>query len=423
MTLATRPVAPPRSRPPVWQLLTAPSGFGRPDREAVAAHGTRIRFADGSHALCATSGLWNVPLGYGNEVIAEAVARALREASYLTLFRFGHRYASQAADALLAAVGPGRFGQVLFSTSGGAANDAAMKLVRQHAVLRGEPHRRIVVGLTDSYHGLTYGAFALTGEDLWQEMYGVDRRAVRHVPPNADAALSSLLGELGDRVAAVVLEPVLGMGAKVLTDGYVETVLRLREQYGYLVVADEVTTGFGRTGRFLACEQWSTPPDLVILSKGLTNGTCGAAVIMIGDTVCDVFERADAPLVHAETQAGAPPSSAAIMATLAEMDRLGAVRRAARLSELLDRGIEALVASHPMIEYATGRGCFRALHLKAGSGGDAVVAAAVESIRRCGAIVHPGPGCIQLIPALVYDDGEAAELFDCVERGLDALAD
>src|ERR1700712_1950329 len=100
----------------LWPSLLTPSQFGRPDLTAVAARGTRLTFADGSTKLCGTSGLWNTNLGYGNDTVTEAITGALHDAAYLTLFRYGHRYAEQAADALVETAGPDAFARVLFST-------------------------------------------------------------------------------------------------------------------------------------------------------------------------------------------------------------------------------------------------------------------------------------------------------------------
>ncbi|MFI6095674.1 daptide-type RiPP biosynthesis aminotransferase [Lentzea sp. NPDC051213] len=402
------------TRHPVWESLVPPSQYGLPARQAVAAEGTRIRFADGSWALCATSGLWNCNLGYGNKKVADAVADALTHSSYLTLFRGGHDLAVRAASALLEVCGP-QFGRVLFSTSGGAANDVMMKLVRHFQALRGEERRRVVVGLKGSYHGLTYGSFSLTGEHLGQELYGVDQRAVRHVGID-EAELASLLAREGHRVAAVVLEPVLGSGAHPVPESFVAAVGRLREEHGFLLVADEVATGFGRTGEYFASHGWPVTPDVLITSKGLTNGTCAASAVVVSHEICEVFERADSVLVHGETQAGAPSSCAAILATIDEMRSLDALASAARNSVLLD-GLLERISAHPLVRGHRGTGCFRAITLEPGVSADVVVAA-----RRAGVIVQPGPDCVQLVPALTFGAGEFAELETALLAALDEVA-
>lgn len=232
-----------------------------------------MRFTDGLEAFCATSGLWNVPLGYGRDKIADAVAAALRDASYLTLFRRSHPLAEEAAERVISFTQM-PFSRVIHATSGGAANDLVMKLSRQYWTLEEGTPRRLVVGLRGSYHGLTYGAHALSGDELGQAVYSVDGRDVRHVPfDDGGAGLEALCRREGNRIAALIIEPVLGSGAVEVPADFLDTVQRLREHYGFLLVADEVATGFGRTGARFASSRWFPKPDALVLSKALTKGT------------------------------------------------------------------------------------------------------------------------------------------------------
>ena len=402
------------------ELFVPPSRFGDASRCATRAHGTRLHFADGTSALCGTSGLWNVNLGYGDAVVADAIAAASREASYLSLFRYGHVYAERAAEALLDVARPHEYRRVLFSTAGGAALDAAIKIARQHARLAGSPERRLVVALRGSYHGMTFGAYGLTGEDLGQAGYGVDQRLVRHVDPADPAELSRLLDLQGGAIASVTLEPVLGSGAHVVSPAVVDAVLRARDEHGFLVVADEVASGFGRTGPVFASHAWPGQPDLLVTSKGLTNGTCAASAVLWAPRVVDAFDRNDAMLLHGETQAGSPQSCAAIEATIAQLHALDALARGDAVSARLDRWL-AECAALPGVGSARGAGCFRALELCMPDGspaGPEEVARVVAACRAAGAIVHPGPACIQLIPALTYEEADLDALLDSVACAL-----
>ncbi|MFI5981383.1 daptide-type RiPP biosynthesis aminotransferase [Streptomyces sp. NPDC051555] len=407
---------------PLWPSLTPPHDQGRDDLCAVSAHGVRVRFADGRELLDGSSGLWNTNLGYGNEEIASAAAAALREASYLSVFRYENTYARRAAEALVEAAGPEHYGRVLFSTSGGAANDLVMKVARQYHALREQPRRKVVVGLRGSYHGLTYGSFALTGDDLGQQLYGVDQRLVRHVTPNDPAELGTLMARQGAQIAAVVVEPVLGSGAVPLTEEYLAELLRLRREHGFLLVADEVATGFGRTGSLFASQQWAEQPDLLVSSKGLTNGTSAAAVVIASHQVAAAFTDAGAVLTHGETQAGTPVTCATITATLDEMRRLDAVALGRRLSARLDTALDALVDGHPRVAATTGLGLFRSVRLCDPDGTpfpQDQVHALVQAIREAGAIVHPGVNGVQLFPALTYTDADLNELLARVVAGLE----
>ena len=410
--------------PALWPFFLAPASHGDDNLCLASAHGVRLRLADGRTLLDGTSGLWNTNLGYGNEAIAEASAAALRDASYLNTFRFESVWARRAAEALIEATG-GRFARALFSTSGGAANDLVMKLARHYQVLRGQERRQVVVGLTGSYHGLTYGSFSLTGEDLGQRLYGVDQRMVRHVAPNDVAALEALLARQGDRIAAVVVEPLLGTGAIPLAEEFVAKLVAGRDEHGYLLVADEVATGFGRTGRLFASESWPGSPDVLLTSKGLTNGTCAASAVLVSESVAREFHDRRAVLIHGETQAGTPVAAAAISATLQEMTRLDAVAAGRGVASLLDAGIADLLATVPAVAATRGTGCFRAVVVRGDDGallpadrvGDLVAA-----VRRAGVVVHPGIDGVQLVPALTSTPADIAELFAALRAGLDELA-
>ncbi|MFE9479844.1 daptide-type RiPP biosynthesis aminotransferase [Streptomyces spororaveus] len=401
-------------RYPLWESLVQPSRYGRPEVHGIGCEGNRVHFADGTSALDVMSGLWNANLGYGNKAVTEAITDCLNTASYLPLFRGGHRLAEQAARAVLDVSGPDHFGRVLFSTSGGAANDVMMKLVRHYQALRGEENRDVVVGLKNSWHGLTYGSFALTGQPLGQDVYRVDRSKVRHVSHEDVTELVELLDREGDKIAAVILEPVLGTGAHPVSDELLGAIEDLRARYGFLVIADEVATGFGRTGSYFASQNWPFKPDVMITSKGLTNGTCAASAIVVSHDVCEMFERTDAVLFHGETQAGSPTSCAAIIATIAEMERLDAVALAQKLTQKLDALLEE-ISSHPLVVETRGLGCFRGIQLSVPS--DALTAAA----RRHGLIVQPGTDFIMLVPSLTYSDEEFEELANGLRAALDEI--
>ena len=401
----------------LWPAFLAPSQHGDDALCTVSARGSRVTLLDGRTLIDGASGLWNVNLGYGNEAVVEAVARALRDASYLSVFRYENAWARDAADALLERCPT--YARVIFSTSGGAAVDAATKLARHAQALAGQPRRDRVVGLQQSYHGLTFGAFALTGEDLGQRMYGVDRRLVRHVPANALDDLERLMEREGSRVAAVVVEPVLGTGAVVLASAYVDRLLELRARHGFLLVADEVATGFCRTGPLFASGRWAEPPDVLLTSKGLTNGTCAGAALLVAPHIARRFTGTDAQLTHGETQAGTPPTAAAVCATLAEVRRLDAERRSAELAARLDRHLLRLRAVVPGVE-TTGAGCFRSvrLHVDGRPLPQTAVPSLVAAVRAEGAIVHPGPQGFQLVPILTSTEADLDELMTAAERGL-----
>lgn len=404
-----------------WPSLQPLVKTNAPASAMVSASGHRIRFENGDDILCATSGLWNVNLGYGNRAIASAVHEALVKCSYSTMFRQSNVLAEEAAAALLDVAGRDRFARVICSTSGSAANDLVMKLVRQTHALSGFPQKQLIVALRGSYHGLTYGSFSLTGEDLGQRIYGVDQKQIRHIAHNSIQELRDLMALQGNRVAAVVVEPILGTGAYPVPRDFLDELFKLKQEYGFLVVADEVATGFGRTGPMFASTSWQQGPDVLITSKGLTNGTCAAAAVLASAEIARIFLTSGSTFTHGETQAGTPASAAAILATLSEFERLDALDNGDAVSRQLETALDALVAANPSVTGHRGQGCFRALELTTAKGAPiagAAVLSLVRSIRTAGASVYPGPGGIQLIPSLTYSEDEVGRLFKAITTGL-----
>lgn len=408
-----------------WTYLLPPSHFGRASDTVIAASGTRVTFADGVEAQCGRSGLWNVNFGYGNDHVAAAIDEATRGVTYLPLFRTSHPWADRASSTLIDLLGADHYSHTLFSTSGSAANDAVMKMARHWAALRGEPGRAIVVGLTGSYHGQTYGAISVSGDDLMQPLYKVDQRLVRHVAPDDVEGLHQLLDRQGSKIAAVVIEPVLGNGTIPVPQPFIDALMERRHRDGYLVVADEVATGFFRTGPRFATDEWVEKPDVVITSKGLTNGSCGAAAAVLGHRVTEPFLTHDSMLVHGETQGGSPPSCAAMIA-VAELSQQPEIVTAAAEAEAHLAGRLRTLVDHPLVAAIAGRGCFRSLTLTNGAGH--VVdpderSQVMEHIRLAGSWVYPGPTGVQIIPPVVSTPSEIDALIDGIEAGLNHFAD
>ena len=175
-----------------------------------------------------------------------------------------------------------------------------------------------------------------------------------------------------------------------------------------------------------ASSDWTVPPDMMILAKALTNGTCAAACVLVGQAIVDTFDRSDAILVHAETAAGAAISCAAINATLSEMTRLDVTGLASQLSRSLDEELRELVSGTPGVDGFTGVGAFRTVHVSDPSGNRITAGAVpdlVDAVRREGTVVHPGVGGVQLVPPLVYTADDTAEAVAAVARGVSAWRD
>lgn len=425
---------------PVWLPMTSMPLFAQSGRTIVSAEGCHVYDEQGRRYLSATSGLWNVNCGWGQERIAVAIEEQLRRLSYGTLFRYSHDVAIELANRLLD-IAPAPFDKVFYSCSGSTAVETALKVVRRYQRLAGQPQRRLVVGLKGSYHGTAYGASALTGDDLEQAEYCVERGDIRHVTPGVQGPcpacgqapcaggcaleLDSLFEREGDRIAAVVMEPVLGSGAYPVSPEFAQHAAELCAQHGALLVIDEVATGFGRTGTWFATETLGVEPDVLVLSKGINNGALPLAATLFAEPVVEAFAAASAVFAHGETQAGNPAACAAALATIDVMEDEDLVARGARAGERLAGGLAALARRAPALAHVRGRGLMLGLELHRPGGvpyRPVEVLGTIEALLDEGVIVHPGPGGIQLLPPLTISDEECDMLVDALARVLGVRA-
>jgi adenosylmethionine-8-amino-7-oxononanoate aminotransferase len=401
------------------QFLVAPSDYISLDQMPVAAQGVRVRYADGHEALCGTSGVWNVSLGYGDRAIATAIHQAAEEASFLGQFRGTNRYAEEAAAALLE-LPAWKFSRVLFSTSGSAAVDAAIKIAYLTATLRQAPHQHIMVSFRGSYHGMTLAAMGVAGQDIGQRFLRVRQSDTRLIDYNDAVGVRSFIESFGDRIAGFIIEPVLGSGTLPISPDVISIILTERNRYGYVVIADEVATGFGRTGPMFASDRWPEAPDVLIVSKALTNGTMAASGILLSPQLTELQKEFNMPIFHAETQAGSSIASAAITATIKEYKRLEVLQRSEKVTEMLDLWLRHMAKVMPGA-VSHGQGCFRSLHLRDDEGCELTsveITKLVESSRRAGATIYPGPSAIQFIPALIYEPVLLQRYLEIVEDTL-----
>jgi adenosylmethionine-8-amino-7-oxononanoate aminotransferase len=252
---------------------------------------------------------------------------------------------------------------------------------------------------------MTIAAMGVAGQELGQRLVGAQQSSTRLINREDAEGTAKLIQSLGDRIAAFIIEPVLGSGTLPVSSEVIATILAEREKHGYLVVADEVATGFGRTGPMFASDLWAERPDLLIASKALTNGTIAASALLWSPRLVTLHEDSGIPLYHAETQAGSPIPSAAIVATITEYQRLDALGQGRRTGAALEAWLNHVAGLLPGTAHE-GVGCFRSLRLREADGGEVGsqrITAITEAIRRAGATVYPGPSAIQLVPALTYD--------------------
>jgi ornithine--oxo-acid transaminase len=239
--------------------------------------------------------------------------------------------------------------KVFFANSGAEAVEAAIKFARC-ATGRGD-----IAYASRSYHGLTYGALSLTGDKMFREGFGALLTGALEVPFNDLAALEKTLSSR--TVAAFIVEPIQGKGVYMPDDGYLLGVQELCRKYGTLFVADEIQTGLGRTGKFLAIEHWGVEPDMVLLAKALSGGHVPIGVVLTRKRVFEkVFNRMDRAVVHGSTFAKNDLAMAAGLATLEVIRSERLVENAARMGTRLMESFAAMAGRHELVKTVRGKG-------------------------------------------------------------------
>jgi adenosylmethionine-8-amino-7-oxononanoate aminotransferase len=313
----------------------------------VAARGATLTLADGREVLDAISSWWAVLHGHGEPRIAEAMASQARTLDHVLFAGATHEGAVRLAERLVE-LSPAGLERVFFSDDGSTAVEVALKIVVQWWQHRGEPERRVFLALEGAYHGDTFGAMSIGDPDPFFLPFAPLCFEAARAEPDL-AAITAALDGLGPRAAGVIVEPLVQGAAGMLMQApeFLRGLRRLCTERGLPLIADEVMTGFGRTGALFACDVAGIAPDLMCLAKGLTGGATPMSVTLARSEHFEAFlssDRADA-FFHGHTFTAHPIGCAAALASLeltlerdvpARLEALGA-RIHAQLAERLDR--------------------------------------------------------------------------------------
>jgi len=319
----------------------------------------------GNEYIDAIGSLWYSQVGHGNAEIADAVARQIRTLETYSIFDpFTNEMAEQLA-AKLVTLSPLPDSRVFLCGSGSEAIDTAMKLARVAQVQAGHPEKTIIISRNRGYHGTNYGGTSAQGLPLNKIGYGQLLPEVMQVDSDNIEDLASFMKENGSRVAAVITEPLQGAGGVYPpADGYLEGARKLCDQYGALLVFDEVITGFGRLGTWFAANYYNVVPDLLCFAKGVTSGYQPLGGVFVGRTALNALERdPDFFLRHGYTYSGHSAVCAAALKNLEIIERDGLIERAKHVGKRLSEGLHSL-ASDGVIDSVRGAGAIWAAGLK-----------------------------------------------------------
>lgn len=409
-----------------------PSAFWHPfaDMSAVAGHdlvivsgqGSHVTTEDGREFLDATAALWYCNVGHGRQEIGEAVMRQMSSiASYSNFGDMATRPTLDLADRL-SALAPMPGAKVFFTSGGSDAVDTAVKIVRRYWTLRDRPSRSTIITRTRSYHGMHMAGTSLAGIPANREGYGPLDEGVANVAWDDAEALAALIDDLGrDTVAAFFCEPVIGAGGVYPPpDGYLQRVREVCRERGVLFVADEVITGYGRTGRMFASE--GLEPDLVLTAKGLTSGYQPMGAVLVAGSVAEPFWSTPGFLWrHGYTYSGHASAAAAAMANLDIIEREALVDRVASLQLSLTAALVPIRAHALVADVRSGVGLLAAVTVEpaALAGDSTLMPRLVSSLRSRGVLTRGlADGSVQISPPFVITRDELNALAGAIDGAL-----
>lgn len=345
------------------------------------ADGVYIYDADGNKILDGMSGLWCVNAGYGRDELVEAARQQLQELPYYNSFFQCAHPPSIELSRLLQEISPPQFKRVFYTGSGSEAIDTMIRMVRRYWDLQEQPQRQVIIARKNAYHGSTVAGASLGGmtpmhrqggtlggiEHIEQPYwFGSDRSlSADEFGLQTARALETKIEELGvDKVAAFVAEPVQGAGGVIIPPAtYWPEIQRICDQYGILLVTDEVICGFGRLGEWFGAEYFDVRPDLMTFAKGVTSGYLPLGGVLVGDRLAETLIDKGGEFYHGYTYSGHPASCAVAIANIHIMQREKLVQRVRDdIGPYLQKKWQTL-AEHPIVGETRMVGLMGALEL------------------------------------------------------------
>lgn len=398
----------------IWHPFTQQQGWLAEDAPIIeSGKGCILTDVDGREYIDGVSSLWCNVHGHRHPVIDQAVKDQLGKVAHSTMLGLSHEPAIALAQRLVE-IAPERLTRVFYSDSGSTATEIALKIAHQYQQQSGAPERNKFLTLTDAYHGDTIGAVSAGGIDLFHATYEPLLFETLKVTAGDADALERAFADEGAALAAVIMEPLVQGAAGILVHptGYLRRMRELCDQYGVLLILDEVATGFGRTGTMFACQQEGVEPDILCVAKGLTGGYLPLAATLTSEPIYESFlgeHHEFKTFFHGHTYTGNPLACAAALATLDVFEREETLDHVADLSVLLGELLEPVAALDRVAEVRR-RGLMVGIEL-AGFPVEARVGHQVTlAARERGAIIRPLGDTVVLMPPLAISAEQLRQL-------------
>jgi adenosylmethionine-8-amino-7-oxononanoate aminotransferase len=437
----------------LWHPMAHPKSMQQSPPDIITrGEGSWIWDIDGHRMVDGVAGLWTVNLGFGRREIRDAIVGQLDELAYYNVFRgTTHPRAIELSDRLVGIMKPDGVSAVMFSSGGSDAVEGALKLARQYWKVKGEADRTKFISLRQGYHGVHFGGMSVNGntnfrrpyEPLLPGCFHIDTPWLYRNPYTSDPTkLGEICAELLEReivfqgpdtVAAFIAEPVQGAGGVIVPPAnYWPLVRKVCDKYGVLLIADEVVTGFGRTGAYFGTRLWGVKADIWCLAKGISSGYIPLGATALSERIAQAFAESDASrgtVTHGYTFSAHPVAAAAALATLDIIERENVVERAAREGAYFNERLAHIGRRSSLVGDTRGVGLMACLELVADKEtrtplprGAAVVSKVAKEAYRRGAMVRTSGANIILSPALTIERAQIDLLCDALDQALEVAA-
>ncbi|MBM7069338.1 aspartate aminotransferase family protein [Actibacterium sp. 188UL27-1] len=435
----------------MWHPMAHPAEMhAQPPKIVVEAEGSTITDIDGHTVIDAVGGLWNVNLGFSCQPIKDAITAQMDRLPFYSTFKGTTNDAIiELSEVLADFFAPDGMVRSFFTSGGGDSVETALRLSRQYHKLRGDPGRIKFLSLKKGYHGTQFGGASVNGNANFRAPYEPLLPGCYHIPAPypyrnpfnesdparlAQLCLAALEDEIAfqsaDTIAAFIMEPVLGAGGVIPPhESFMPGVREICDRHGILLIADEVITGFGRTGDWSGSRHWGVQPDMMCTAKAITNGYFPFGAVMIGEAVASVFEGDEtgkAMIGHGYTYSGHPVGAAAALACLAETKRLDVHHNAAARGAELFAGLKTLYDKHDLIgDVRGGHGLMCALELVSDRDRKTPIDAKTigrvhEATYQAGVMVRLSGVNLYMSPPLILTAEQVNEIVAALDQGFSA---
>jgi len=412
----------------MWNPFANMAAIAGREVQIVRGEGATVYDSTGRAYLDALASLWYCNVGYGRTELGDAAAAQMHQIAGFQTYEIFSNAPAEALAERVAALVPIAGAKVFFTPGGGSdAVDTAAKLSRAYWRAAGRPDKQLIIGRSHAYHGVNAYGTSLGGIPANAESFGELVPAVEHVPWDDAAALAKVIDQVGAaRVSAFICEPVVGAGGVYFPpEGYLADVRQICRDAEVLFIADEVITGFGRTGAWFGSQRYGIEPDMMTVAKGLTSGYLPLGAVVASPQVAEPFWRDDSAEVfrHGYTYSGHPAACAVGLANLDIVEREQLVARVAELEPAVVAALAPLARHELVGEVRTGAGLLAGIELAAAArqADPGLGARVVTAARERGVLTRLLRGvALQISPPFVISAAELHQIAAVLSDALDA---